>query len=208
MAAVHEVLAYAADATELKAIPITDHDCITGSMQASRQARSFGIEVIIGEEISTQHGHLLGLFLERHIAAHRPVWETIADIHAQGGLAISPHLFDNSVPSIGAYAVAAYLGELGLDGVEGFNAGVYWPLRKCNVFARRYATAYQLATIGGSDSHSLPTIGKGYTEFVGNSAQDVYNAIKTRTVNCGADIGPLQIMVLPTLTGNMSFRTK
>lgn len=185
VASIREVLTHAAQATDLKVIAITDHDCITGSKQAARLAPSYGIEAIVGEEISTQHGHLLALFTERHIPAGQPARETIAAIHAQGGLAIAPHPFDASVPSIGASELAPFLNELGLDGIEGFNAGVYWHQRRCNALAQQRARVWQLPITGGSDSHSLPTIGKGFTTFAGSTAQDVYRAIKIQQVNWG-----------------------
>ncbi len=185
VATVREVLAHVRRTTDLKVIAITDHDCITGSQQAAKLAPSYGLEAIVGEEISTQHGHLLALFTERHLPANKPAWETIAAIHAQGGLAIAPHPFDASVPSIGASELGPFLSELGLDGIEGFNAGVYWPQRDCNVLAQLRARAWQLPITGSSDSHSLPTIGKGFTTFAGSSAQDLYRAIKTNQVGCG-----------------------
>ncbi len=185
IASVQEVLAHVAHATDLKVIAITDHDCIAGSKQAARLAPSYGIEAIVGEEISTQHGHLLALFTERHIPAGKPAWETIADIHAQGGLAVAPHPFDASVPSLGASELAPFLNELDLDGIEGFNAGVYWHQRSCNALAQQRAQVWQLPLTGGSDSHSLPTLGKGFTTFAGNTAQDLFHAIKTHQVNCG-----------------------
>ena len=184
VATVQQVLAHVAANTDIKVIAITDHDCIIGSKLAARIAPRYGIEVIVGEEVSTQHGHVLALFTEQHIVAGQSAQATIAAIHSQGGLAIAPHPFDASVPSLGCSAIGQFLGELGLDGIEGFNAGVYWLYRGCNIRAQWFAKAQHLPITGGSDSHSLPTIGKGYTHFTGSTAQDMYRAIQTNQVSC------------------------
>ena len=67
VATVPEILEHVATHTDLKVIAITDHDRIDGALHASRLASSFGIEVIIGEEISTIDGHLIALFIDRPI---------------------------------------------------------------------------------------------------------------------------------------------
>jgi predicted metal-dependent phosphoesterase TrpH len=187
VASVSAVLAYASQHAKLAVIAITDHDCITGSRQAVRMAPDFGIEAILGEEISTRHGHLLALFTETHIKPDRPLPDTIAEIHAQGGLAIAPHPFDASVPSIGLSQLGPKLRTLGLDGIEGYNAGIYWPQRQCNALARHLAQQWQLPVTGGSDAHSLRTIGKGYTAFAGQTAQELRAAILANTTSCGGE---------------------
>ncbi len=92
-ASVPQVLARAARA-ELRVIAITDHDTITGVVEARRLARDFGVEVVVGEEVSTREGHLLALFIETPVPPQRPAVETIAAVHAQGGLCVAPHPFD------------------------------------------------------------------------------------------------------------------
>lgn len=181
VASVPELLEHVATQTDLKVIAITDHDCIDGAIQASRMARQFGIEVIIGEEITTLDGDLLALFIERPIAPHLSARESIQAIHAQGGLAIAPHPFDRSVASLGqgSLPLAAY----DLDAIEGFNAGVYWFERTCNSVAQRVAQHLHLPVVGNSDSHSLSTVGRAYTRFEGTSISDLYTAIKTKQIS-------------------------
>ena len=182
-----QVLAHAAAHTDLRVIAITDHDCIEGALEAARLAPNFGIEVIVGEEVSTAEGHLLALFINKQLPKGRPVAETVQAIHAQGGLAIVPHPFDQSVPSLGCVHHALDLAALQLDGMEGFNASVFWPLRACNAQAQVTAQALNLSITGGSDAHGLDAVGKGYTLFEGHSAKDVFRAIQTRRTACGGD---------------------
>src|SRR5205085_7862326 len=152
-ATVPELLTHVAANTDLRLIAVTDHDSIAGARQAAQLAPQFGVEVIIGEEVSTADGHLLALFIDSFLPPERPAAETIAAIHAQGGLAIAPHPFDRSVPSLGC----AGLDQSGwdFDAIEGFNAGVVWWQRGSNRTAQRAATQMGFPLLGGSDSHAL-----------------------------------------------------
>src|SRR5256885_14107201 len=63
-ATVREVLNYVRDRTDLDVISITDHDRLTGSYQAMEVANEYKFGIFPGCEITTLHGHLLGLFIE------------------------------------------------------------------------------------------------------------------------------------------------
>jgi predicted metal-dependent phosphoesterase TrpH len=182
-ATVPQLLEYVARATDLRVIAITDHDSIAGAQEAARLARQFGVEVIVGEEVSTAEGHLLALFIDTLLPPRRPAAETIAAIHAQGGLAIAPHPFDRSVPSLGRTTLQHTGWDF--DAIEGFNAGVIWSQRGCNSAAQRAATTMGLPSIGSSDAHTLATTGLGYTLFPGSSANDLYRAIRAGQVGWG-----------------------
>ena len=71
------------------------------------------------------------------------------------------------------------------DAVEGFNAGVIWSQRGCNRAAQVAAQDLGLPATGGSDAHTLATVGQGYTLFPGGSADDLYRAIKAGEVRWG-----------------------
>jgi predicted metal-dependent phosphoesterase TrpH len=189
-ATVPELLAHVVAKTDLRLIAITDHDSIVGAKEAVQLARAFGIEVVIGEEVSTADGHLLALFIDSLLLPYRPAVETIAAIHAQGGLAIAAHPFDRSVPSLGS----AGLDQPGwqFDAIEGFNGGVIWSQRACNPAARQTARELGLAVVAGSDAHSLATVGQGYTLFPGHSANDLYRTIKRNEVRWGGSYWSLQ----------------
>ncbi len=77
----------------LDVIAITDHERIDAALAARRiaEARGLRVRVVVGEEISTRGGHLLGLFLEAPVPALRSLAWTIAAVHEQGGLAIPAH---------------------------------------------------------------------------------------------------------------------
>ena len=182
-ATVPELLEHVAQTTDLRVIAITDHDSIAGAKEARRLACQFGIDVIMGEEVSTADGHLLALFIDSFLPPYRPAAETIADIHAQGGLAIAAHPFDRSVPSLGRFGLQHDGWDF--DAIEGFNAGVIWSQRGCNGAAQRAAAAMALPIIGSSDAHTLSTTGMGYTLFPGTGANDLYCAIRAGQVGWG-----------------------
>jgi predicted metal-dependent phosphoesterase TrpH len=183
IAGVAAILEHVARETDLRMIAITDHDTIAGALLARQIARDYGVEVIVGEEVSTAEGHLLALFIDHWLPPGRPAAETIASIHAQGGLAIAPHPFDRSVPSLGR----AGHDQPGwdFDAIEGFNAGVVWWQRGSNRTAQRAATRMGLPLVGGSDAHALATTGLGYTLFPGTGANDLYRAIQAGQTGWG-----------------------
>jgi predicted metal-dependent phosphoesterase TrpH len=74
-------------------VAITDHGHIEGAL-AARAAAPDGLTVIVGQEIRTHEGDLIGLFLERPIAAGLSARDAAAAVHAQGGLVGLPHPFD------------------------------------------------------------------------------------------------------------------
>ena len=189
-AGVAAVLEHVARSTDLRLIAITDHDVIAGALLARQMAREFGIEVIVGEEVSTAEGHMLALFIERWVPPGRPMAETIAAVHAQGGLCVVAHPFDTLVDSAGANRMrqnsrGPRTGNWQLDGIEAFNAGSW--IAASNRQAERFGMETGLARCGGSDSHTLGTLGRGYTLFPGASADDLYRAIVSgQTASGGA----------------------
>lgn len=185
-----ELLAHVAALPDLRLIAVTDHDTIAGALEARRLAPDFGVEVIVGEEVSTSEGHLLALFIEEWLPPGRPAAETIAAVHAQGGLCIAAHPYDWAVPSLGQAGLrqrcsGVCQGEWPLDAIEAINASLTWPRSDANRLASSIAGELGLPAVGGSDSHSLATVGRGYTLFSGHSADDIYRAIRSGQVNYG-----------------------
>ncbi len=181
-ASVRDVLEYVATQTDLRVIAITDHDTISGALEARRLASHYGIEVIVGEEISTLDGHLLALFVEQPTLPRRPAAETITAVHAQGGFCIAPHPYGMLVPSLGYHGLreraAGNNPEWPFDAIESFNASLR--LDWNNQAAHRVSTELQLPVCGGSDSHHLATIGTGRTRFPGSTAADLRVALQQR----------------------------
>jgi predicted metal-dependent phosphoesterase TrpH len=176
------VLDYVATQTDLRVIAIADHNTIAGALEARRLAASYGVEVIMGEEVSTAEGHLLALFIEEELPSRRRAAETIAAVHAQNGLCVAAHPYDWCMPSLGRAGLRERCAGPGcewpLDAIEGFNASVWLP--RFNRAAAAAGERLGLPLIGSSDAHHLATIGLGYTLFPGQTATDLRYAIRMR----------------------------
>ncbi|HEY1593083.1 MAG TPA: glycosyltransferase [Solirubrobacteraceae bacterium] len=143
-----EVLLAEAKARGLGAIAITDHNEISGALDA--RAKADGIKVIVAEEVKTaREGEVIGLFIEEKIERGMTLRETIAAIKRQGGLVYVPHPFDrlHSVPDY-----EHLLGVLDeVDAIEVFNPRV--AISEFNDEAVRFAAKYRLPAGAGSDAH-------------------------------------------------------
>jgi predicted metal-dependent phosphoesterase TrpH len=152
-----EVLLETARDRGLGAIAITDHNEVTGALEARRIAEQMGdIEVIVAEEVKTaEQGEVIGLFLEEKIPRGMTMAETIAEIRRQGGLVYVPHPFDrfHSVPD---YEHLLDMVEE-IDILEVFNPRV--ALTAFNEEAERFARKYRIVPGAGSDSHVAQALG-------------------------------------------------
>lgn len=181
-----DLLNYYALHSEVNVFAITDHDTIDGALHAKDFAEDhpdlFGhLEVIIGEEVSTRDGHVIGLFLTNWITPGMSAAKTIDEIHKQGGLAIAAHPYTNWMKFAGLIGVGDLIKSLPFDGVETRNANF------TEVFANRKAewNAGDLARVGSSDGHFLDAVGRCFTEFPGTSAADLRTAIEERSTKAG-----------------------
>ena len=156
----------------LSVIAITDHDTIDGALVAA-QIDPVRCEVVIGEEVSTREGHVLGLFLSRAVPPGLDAIATIEAIHAQGGLAIPAHPY---LRLGGARGVGASAAGLAWDAIETINGspGAWW----ANRAAQRDRHHWARAQTGGSDAHILGAVGTVVTRFPGHSASDLRAAIQ------------------------------
>jgi len=142
----------------LDVVAITDHDSAAGGLEARELADRYGMRVIVGEEVKTSEGEVIGLFLQRTIPPGMTFAETIAAIRDQGGIVYVPHPFDrlHTIPSPGV--LRANVADI--DVVEVFNSRLAFP--GFNELAERFAQRYRLPAAAGSDSHVLPGIGTAF----------------------------------------------
>lgn len=140
---------------------ITDHDQLWGALKlreliASRPEWRERITVIVGEEVSTREGEIIGLFLTELIPAGLSPEETVARIKAQGGLVCLPHGFDPlKVHRLQPAALARTIADF--DIIEGFNARI--SNRRWNEDAAKYAAEHKLMISCGTDAHTWHDIG-------------------------------------------------
>lgn len=142
--------------TGLNCIAITDHNTIDGALEAKR---IFGTSVIIGEEIKSLGGEIIGLYLQECIPKDLSALDTVKRIKDQGGLVSIPHPFDYFRKSvIDRSSLEEILGYI--DIVESFNARN--TLKKSNMKALAFATSNHIISSAVSDSHTLMEIGRTY----------------------------------------------
>jgi len=171
----------------LDVIAVTDHDTIEGALRAADYAaRRAGVDVIVGEEVSSRNGHIVGLFLERRIRPGMSAAATVHAIHDQGGLAVAVHPFWRTQRRTRAgkvHGVGWLAAELEFDAIEVENAtpGFY----VFNQLARRLNTGLGAAEVGGSDAHIVDAIGRAYTEFAGRTPKALRSAIESGTTVAG-----------------------
>ena len=166
----------------LDVIAITDHDELRGSFKALEIAPSYGIEVIPGVEVTTAEGDLLALNVTQEIKKGRSLLKTVLAVEKAGGFCIAPHPMAQGfgMKSLSAYSIMRALhnpdAARTLIGIETFNATTID--RRSNHYASILGEYLDIAKLGNSDAHTLDTIGLGMTEFIGDTAQDLIQAIQ------------------------------
>jgi predicted metal-dependent phosphoesterase TrpH/glycosyltransferase involved in cell wall biosynthesis len=151
-----EVLLATARDQGLGAIAVTDHNVISGALEARAKAPEYGVKVIVAEEVKTaDQGEVIGLFLEEEIPRGMTLAETVAEIKRQGGIVYVPHPFDrmHAVPD---YAHLLQIVE-DVDAIEVYNPRV--AIGSFNEEAERFAAKYRILAGAGSDSHVAQGLG-------------------------------------------------
>jgi predicted metal-dependent phosphoesterase TrpH len=138
-------------------VAITNHNNVEGAIAVRDKVAELGLAdkltVILGEEVSTADGEVVGLFLTKTIPRGLSANETADEIHRQGGLVSIPHPFDPFRAShIKEGPLRNLAGVRKIDMVEVFNCRV--TLQRHNLEAAEFATQYGIPGIAASDSHS------------------------------------------------------
>jgi len=154
-----EAIIAAVKRRELDAIAVTDHNRIEGALRL-RDIAPF--TVVVGEEIRTSEGEIIGLFLSAEVPAMLSPEETIARIKDQGGVVYVPHPFDRVRPSHLKEA-ALYRIVDHIDAVEVINSRTTLPWD--NRRAERFCETYGLRRGAGSDAHLPREIGQAWVEM-------------------------------------------
>jgi len=161
--------------TDLDLVAITDHERIDGAVRAREihGAGDYHFDFVVGEEITTRRGHILGLFLTERVPALRPMEETIERIHAQGGLAVAAHPMAPLTPSLGRRSLLQLHNDPRpdhrLDAIEVFNPTEAGRTRRAHLSEMNEALL-GLPGVGNSDAHVLWGIGTAWTWFEGTDA--------------------------------------
>lgn len=148
-------------------VGITDHNTMKGAIKFKEKLSKAGIKLILGEEIMTTSGEIIGLFIQRQIESKdllgkkRSLKEVISEIKKQGGLVIVPHPFDKMRNGIGKKNVEKFKDDI--DALETFNSRT--KIHSFNKKAKKYAARHGFTNIVGSDAHIDEELGNAIIEM-------------------------------------------
>ena len=146
-------------------IAVTDHNEIEGAFVIEKLARERApgkLRVVVGEEVKTSEGEIIGLFLKELVPRGLSPEETVRAIHAQGGLAVIPHPYDIFRRSVITPAAIERVKEQ-VDAIEGFNCRNI--LARHDERARALARSVAKPMTLGTDAHSPWELGGAYLEI-------------------------------------------
>jgi predicted metal-dependent phosphoesterase TrpH len=159
-------LVKAAKALGLGGISLTDHSTNRGWAEAKEACRKEGLLFIPGIEISSLHGHIIGLGLNEYIEAGLSPEETMEKIREQGAVSVAAHPFDIRREGLGKRSGKA-------DAIEVFNSMNLD--RFSNWLSCRFAQKAGKPMVAGSDSHTKEMLG-ACINFI--DAQDMDSCLK------------------------------
>jgi predicted metal-dependent phosphoesterase TrpH len=167
------VLEHAAD-IGLDGVVITDHDVMHASLEAAELAPEYGLVGIPGVEVSTANGHLLAVGVEEMPPRRAAFEETVSWVRDRGGVAVVPHPFQRSRHGV----PRGVLKRTEVDAIEVYNSWLFTGYK--NRRARWFADRRRYPGVAGSDAHTVPFVGRAYTEIdaTGRSADAVLDAIR------------------------------
>lgn len=185
-------------AAGLTHVAVTDHDRIDGAMDI-RDAAPPALAIIIGQEIRSSQGDVIGLYLSHPVPSGMTLAATSAAIRDQGGLVGLPHPFDANRPSVAVGVESpGRLGELArlIDYVEVHNGRVRHTY--ANERATAFAQRFGVPGVAASDAHSAAE--------VGCCATGLGLPFGTATELRAALAGPRRLVVRERPTSDTSFR--
>jgi hypothetical protein len=153
-------LAEAVAASGIDVLCLTDHQAIRGAVELQHR---LGCRVVVGEEMRTHSGELIGLFLSEKVPAGLPAVDTAQAIRAQGGLVYVPHPFDPMRRNITVDALEELRDRGLVDAIEVLNAKTSLP--SLNRRAAEFAAGAGILAGAGSDAHVPLAIGAAYVEM-------------------------------------------
>lgn len=140
----------------LDCIAVTDHNTITNALM---MGEALGEAIIVGEEITTTEGEIIGLYLTEAIPPHLSAAETVARIRQQDGLVYIPHPFETVRKGITSQSLDRIAQEV--DIIEAYNGRAVFQNYTSQALA--WARKQHVPVAAGSDAHGQAGWGKTYT---------------------------------------------
>lgn len=142
----------------LDVIAITDHNSTEFALLMQQQ---LGDRIIVGEEIMTTRGEIIGLYLTQTIPSGLSPAETIDQIRAQGGIVYIPHPFE----TIRSGLTPQTLEEIAdtIDLIEICNGRAFLQNRSSQTVV--WSRLNNVVGAASSDAHGSLGIGKTYSSL-------------------------------------------
>ncbi len=139
---------------------ITDHNAIAGAVELEHR---LPCRVIVGEELRTHAGEIIGLFLTDRLPIGLQPSAAAEVIRAQGGVVYVPHPFDPKRRKLRSDVLDELTAAGLVDAIEVRNAKT--ASEELNERAARYAAEHGLLAGAGSDAHVPDALGAAYVEM-------------------------------------------
>jgi predicted metal-dependent phosphoesterase TrpH len=154
-------LAEAVAASGLDVLCLTDHNGLAGALRFA-ETGELGCRVVVGEELRTGAGEIIGLFLSEHLPFGLGPVDAVTRIREQGGIVYIPHPFDPVRNCLNEDVLRGLAADGGIDAVEVCNAKT--SLASLNRKAAEFAAEFDLPGGAGSDSHVPDALGAAFVE--------------------------------------------
>jgi len=143
----------------LDVVCVTDHNAVAGAVELADRLEC---RVIVGEELRTSVGEIIGLFLTERIPMGIPHAEAARRVRDQGGVVYIPHPFDPMRRCLSEAALYELAENDLIDAVEVLNAKT--SLDSLNRRAATFAAEFGIVAGAGSDAHVPDALGAAYVE--------------------------------------------
>lgn len=154
----------------LDMVAITDHNEIDFALGMHAQ---LGDKIIVGEEIMTTHGEIIGLFLTKRIPANLTPIETVREITAQGGLVYIPHPFETFRKGLDPKTLEEITDHV--DILEVCNGRAFLQNRSAQAVV--WARLNAVVSAASSDAHGIKGLGKTYSNVRELPTKDTLKAL-------------------------------
>lgn len=146
----------ALDSGLLDCIAITDHNDTSFAVEMHKK---LGDKIIVGEEIKTIDGEMIGLFLKETVKSYLSAKDTAQAIHDQDGLVCVPHPLETARKGISKFVLEELYKDIDL--IELFNGRGRFRGRAKE--ATQIAEQFYIPGVANSDAHAAAGLGTAYT---------------------------------------------
>lgn len=194
----HEELQQALNQNGIDGIAVTNFFDI--SHAAWLKKRLHNKIIIVGQEVWTKDGHIIGLGLREQIPDFISAEDAIGHIHDQGGIAVAPHPYlhlgiGQKAENIPIDAIEVYSGLIG-------RAVIF------NHLAKRLAKKRNVPQVASTDTMDPKFIGQSYTNVLTDAPEGIFEAIKAGRVKLKRRAVPLPVVfILKNLLNFTNFET-